>query len=99
MSRGPSADAKLTPELSKSLRSRHVGMISIGGIIGWLFPWLSWATIAAMLSVLGAMATTRAPASQLYASLVCVAVVAFAYGVARTRRPVTPVNARGVLIR
>jgi GABA permease len=65
----------------------------------WLFPWLSWATIAAMLSVLGAMALTHTLASQLYTSLVCVAVVAFAYWVVRTRRRVTLVNADGVLVR
>ena len=52
----------------------------------WWFPWLSWLTIAAMLGVLAAMAATPALASQFYASLVAVAVVAVAYGVVRARR-------------
>ncbi|HWK75666.1 MAG TPA: amino acid permease [Povalibacter sp.] len=49
----------------------------------WLFPWLSWATIAAMFGVLAAMALTRALASQFYASLVCAAVVLLAYWMRR----------------
>jgi AAT family amino acid transporter/GABA permease len=50
----------------------------------WLFPWLSYATIAAMFAVLVAMAFTAELASQLYASAACVAVVALAF-VARQR--------------
>lgn len=53
----------------------------------WLFPHLSWLTIAAMLGVLAAMALTRELASQLYASLVCVGVVMLAYWLIRLRRP------------
>ncbi len=52
----------------------------------WLFPWLSWATIAAMLGVLAAMAFTPALQSQFYASVMCVVVVAIAYQL-RRRRP------------
>jgi GABA permease len=52
----------------------------------WLFPWLSWLTIAAMIAVLVAMAATPALASQFYASLVAVAVVVLAYGAVRMRR-------------
>ncbi len=52
----------------------------------WLFPWLSWLTIAAMIGVLVAMAATPALASQLYASLIAVAVVALAYGAVLLRR-------------
>jgi GABA permease len=52
----------------------------------WLFPWLSWLTIAAMIGVLVAMAVTPALASQLYASLIAVAVVALAYGAVLLRR-------------
>jgi L-asparagine transporter-like permease len=52
----------------------------------WLFPWLSWLTIAAMLGVLVAMAATPALASQLHASLVAVAVTVAAYAVVRARR-------------
>src|SRR5215471_5277278 len=40
----------------------------------WLFPWLSWLTIAAMLGVLVAMAFASALAAELEASLVAVAV-------------------------
>jgi L-asparagine transporter-like permease len=51
----------------------------------WLFPALSWATIAAMFGVLAAMALTRELASQFYASFACVAVVAIAYALRRRR--------------
>jgi AAT family amino acid transporter/GABA permease len=50
----------------------------------WLFPWLSYATIAAMFAVLVAMAFTAELASQFYASLACVVAVAVAF-VARQR--------------
>jgi len=50
----------------------------------WLFPWLSWLTIAAMLAVLVAMAFTPSLAAELEASLVAVALVLLAY-VVRTR--------------
>ena len=52
----------------------------------WLFPWLSWFTIAAMLGVLVAMAFASELASELEASLVAVAVVLLAYGAVRARR-------------
>jgi gamma-aminobutyrate permease len=52
----------------------------------WLFPWLSWLTIAAMLGVLVAMAFASELAAELEASLVAVAVVLLAYGVVRARR-------------
>jgi L-asparagine transporter-like permease len=52
----------------------------------WWFPWLTWLTIAAMIGVLAAMAITPALATQLYASLVAVAVAGAAYGVVRARR-------------
>jgi GABA permease len=45
----------------------------------WWFPWLSYATVAAMVGVLVAMALTESLASQFYASAACVAVVAGAY--------------------
>jgi len=51
----------------------------------WLFPYLSWATALAMLCVLAAMALTPTLASQFYASLVCVGVVALAYWGRRRR--------------
>jgi L-asparagine transporter-like permease len=52
----------------------------------WLFPALSWLTIAAMLGVLVAMAATPALASQLHASLLAVAVAAGAYAIVHARR-------------
>lgn len=52
----------------------------------WLFPWLSWATIAAIVAVLCAMAANRELATQLYASLVCVAVAGVACWMSRRRR-------------
>jgi L-asparagine transporter-like permease len=52
----------------------------------WLFPWLSWLTIAAMLGVLVAMALASELAAELEASLVAVAVVLLAYGIVRSRR-------------
>ncbi len=52
----------------------------------WLFPWLSWVTIAAMLGVLVAMAFASELAAELEASLVAVAAVLLAYGVVRSRR-------------
>jgi GABA permease len=52
----------------------------------WLFPWLSYATIAAMLGVLVAMAFTPTLQSEFYASAACVAVVAIAYVLRRRRR-------------
>jgi L-asparagine transporter-like permease len=51
----------------------------------WLYPWLSVATIAAMLGVLAAMAFTPQLASQFYASFACVAVVVAAYALRRRR--------------
>jgi len=52
----------------------------------WLFPWLSWVTVAAMVGVLVAMLANRDLASELYASLACVAAVAVAYWTLRRPR-------------
>jgi L-asparagine transporter-like permease len=52
----------------------------------WLFPWLSLASIVAMLAVLLAMAFTPALQTQFYASLACVVVVAIAYVLRRRPR-------------
>jgi len=52
----------------------------------WLFPWLSWLTIAAMLGVLVAMAFASELVAELEASLVAVAIVLLAYGIVRSRR-------------
>lgn len=52
----------------------------------WAFPWLSYATIAGFLAVLAAMALTPGMASQLYVSLVTLAVAALAYLLLRRQR-------------
>jgi L-asparagine transporter-like permease len=49
----------------------------------WLFPWLSYLVIAAMIAVVIAMAATPALASQFYFSLLTLAVVVGAYYVFR----------------
>ena len=51
----------------------------------WLFPHATYAAIFAMLAVLVAMAFTEDLASQLYASLLCFAVVVIAYFGLRAR--------------
>jgi AAT family amino acid transporter/GABA permease len=51
----------------------------------WWFPWASWAVIAAIIAVLVAMAFTPELASQLYASLLCLAVVIAGYLALRRR--------------
>jgi L-asparagine transporter-like permease len=73
------AHLKLRRQLESSAPERLIIRV-------WLFPWLSWLTIVAMLGVLLAMALTEQLASQFYASLLCVAVVLIAYGVTRKRR-------------
>jgi L-asparagine transporter-like permease len=52
----------------------------------WLFPWLSIASIAAIVAVLGVMAMSPKLASQLYCSLLTLAVVLALYAVTRLRR-------------
>jgi L-asparagine transporter-like permease len=52
----------------------------------WFFPWASRLVIVAIIAVLLAMALSPALASQLYASLVCVTVVAGAFFGVRRRR-------------
>jgi GABA permease len=54
----------------------------------WFFPWLSYGAIAAMCAVLLAMAFTPALQSQLYVSLLTVALVVCIYLVRRRRRHV-----------
>jgi L-asparagine transporter-like permease len=51
----------------------------------WLFPYASWLVIAAIVAVLVAMAFTPDLASQLYASVLCTAVVLVAYAVRRSK--------------
>jgi len=52
----------------------------------WLFPWLSYATIAAMIGVMVAMAVTPELASQFYFSLLTLALVVGSYFVFRKPR-------------
>jgi L-asparagine transporter-like permease len=52
----------------------------------WFFPWLSYLAIAAMIAVLIAMAFTPALASQLWVSVLSVAVALLAYAGVRQRR-------------
>ncbi|MDT7600301.1 MAG: permease [Pseudonocardiales bacterium] len=57
----------------------------------WLFPWLSYTTIAAMLAVILAMAVLPDTRSQFYLSLVTVVVILAAYEArARRRRATNP---------
>ena len=53
----------------------------------WLFPWLSYAAIAAMAAVLVAMAFTPAMQQDFKTSLVTLAVAVGAYGIKRARQP------------
>ena len=52
----------------------------------WAFPWLSYATCAGLLAVLAAMALTPDMASQLYASLVALAIAVGTYLLLRRQR-------------
>ncbi len=52
----------------------------------WAFPWLSYATVAGLIAVLAAMALTPDLASQLYVSLVALAVAVLAYLLLRHQR-------------
>jgi L-asparagine transporter-like permease len=69
------------------LRHRHPET-ETSAVRVWLFPWLSYATIAAMVAVLVAMALTPALASQLWFSVLALAVAVAAYFVLRRRRRV-----------
>lgn len=61
----------------------------------WLFPWVSWATVAGIVGVLLAMLFTPSLSSQFWASMLCVLVVLAAYAVIRRRRPISPGPAAG----
>jgi L-asparagine transporter-like permease len=51
----------------------------------WLFPWLSYLAIVAMIAMLVAMSTVPDLRSQLWASLISVAVALLAYAIKRAR--------------
>jgi GABA permease len=52
----------------------------------WAFPWLSYITVAGLIAVLAAMALTPDLASQLYVSLLALAVAVLAYLLLRRQR-------------
>jgi GABA permease len=52
----------------------------------WFFPWSSYATVVAMVLVLVAMAFTKDMSSQLWASVVSIAIAFGCYGVLHRRR-------------
>jgi L-asparagine transporter-like permease len=56
----------------------------------WLFPWASYLAVGAMVAVLVAMAVTPAHASELWVSVLSVAVALGAYYVLRHGKPATP---------
>lgn len=65
----------------------------------WLFPWVSWAVIVAICVVMLAMMFTPDLASQLYASLICTAVVGVGYSLRRRYHPLPPKRAGdGILV-
>jgi gamma-aminobutyrate permease len=72
------------------------------GVKMWLFPWASYATIAAMGAVLLAMAFMEDLATQLYLSLFSFGVVLAAYAALARRRAkapgLTPTTASGAVI-
>jgi GABA permease len=51
----------------------------------WFFPWLSYVAVAAMIGMLVAMGTIPSLRSQLWASLISVAMVLAAYAARRRR--------------
>jgi AAT family amino acid transporter/GABA permease len=55
-------------------------------LLMWLFPWLSYATVAGFTAVVVAMAVTPGQQQDLYFSLITLVVVFVAYAVLRRRR-------------
>jgi GABA permease len=84
------------------IKHRRMAERSAPGSIGlrmWLFPWLSYATIAAIAGILLAMAFNAALAAQLYMSLLSAALVVAVYLVRgwwsrRDQRTLVPALAR-----
>ncbi|WP_051124944.1 amino acid permease [Amycolatopsis benzoatilytica] len=72
--------------LRKRLQNTDPGALSLKM---WLFPWLSYATIALMLSVILAMAFLPSTRSQFWLSAVTLALILVSYEV-RRRRPAGP---------
>jgi len=71
-------------------RARQRAGQSEAGLSMWWFPWASYFAIAGMVAVLVAMVMTPDLASQLYVSLIPLAVAVLAYGMLwlwRSRQP------------
>jgi L-asparagine transporter-like permease len=71
-------------------RARQRAGQSEAGLSMWWFPWASYFTIAGMAAVLVAMVMTPDLASQLYVSLIPLAVAVLAYGMLWLRRSRQP---------
>ncbi len=68
-------------------RARERAGIEAPALRMWLFPWASYAAIAAMVLVLAAMAFDKDMASQFWASAVSIAIAVAAYVLVRRRAP------------
>ncbi len=68
-------------------RARERAGVGTPALRMWLFPWASYAAIAAMLLVLAAMAFDQDMASQFWASAVSIAIALAAYVLVRRRAP------------
>jgi AAT family amino acid transporter/GABA permease len=68
-------------------KQRERNGVASAGLDMWLFPWASYAAIAGMGAVLIAMAASPAMQSELWVSLLSVAVALLAYYLLRGRRP------------
>ena len=70
----------------RTRRQRERAGVATTGLRMWFFPWASYLAIAAMIAVLVAMAASPALRSQMWASVVSVAVALLAYLGVRQRR-------------
>ncbi len=70
----------------RTRRQRERAGVATTGLRMWFFPWASYLAIAAMIAVLVAMAASPALRSQMWASVVSVAVALLAYLGIRQRR-------------
>jgi L-asparagine transporter-like permease len=70
-----------------SRRARERAGLPPSALPMWLFPWLSYVGIAGMASVLIAMAFTPSHRSELWTSMISIAVALLAYAVLRRGKP------------
>jgi len=70
-----------------SRRARERAGLPPSALPMWLFPWLSYLGIAGMASVLVAMAFTPSHRSELWTSMISIAVALLAYAVLRRGKP------------